>query len=364
MRFRREGVEEEIAAAARAFLDGVWRIEQMRANGREFPSTLWQEIGNVGWLDLLVPEAAGGLGAGAVEAAAIFEEAGRALLPGPLFDNMVALPLVFAENGRAPANDPVLATSACFERADPPVDVGGGRASGHLVAESPDAADILIVRALDERRQPCIAIVDCADPAIEMRQLDSLDLAGRPFHLQLDGAAAKIVAEPPRSVRLTEELTEWGRVMAAARMLGVLDRLVELSVAFAQGRRQFGRPIAAFQAVQHRLADMAALAITCRSVCYASQWALAVDAPDRHLHTHTAKAYLSRAVRHVAEGALQTHGGIGVTEEYDLHLFVKHALRLEGSWGRSEEHEDALAEALFERVTAAADIAPLSEAQA
>jgi alkylation response protein AidB-like acyl-CoA dehydrogenase len=94
---------------------------------------------------------------------------------------------------------------------------------------------------------------------------------------------------------------------------------------------------------------MAALAVTCRSVCYVAQWALATGAPDVEHKTRVAKAYVSRAVREVAESGIQVHGGVGFTEEHDLHLLVKHALTLEAAWGDPGEHEDALADALSAR---------------
>ena len=118
------------------------------------------------------------------------------------------------------------------------------------------------------------------------------------------------------------------RVLAAAMLLGLADRMLSMSVDYARSREQFGRPIAGFQAVQHRLAEMAVAVESVRSLAYLAQLG-AVPAA-------AAKAHASAAAREVAEAALQVHGGIGFTAEHPLSAYFLRTLELRSAWG--DEH--------------------------
>jgi alkylation response protein AidB-like acyl-CoA dehydrogenase len=122
--------------------------------------------------------------------------------------------------------------------------------------------------------------------------------------------------------------TERCRLLAAAMLLGLAGRMLSMSVAYARSREQFGRPIASFQAVQHRLADMAVAVESMRSLCYLAQLGAAPAA--------AAKAHASAAAREVAESALQVHGGIGFTAEHELSGYFLRTLELRSAWG--DEH--------------------------
>jgi acyl-CoA dehydrogenase len=334
MRFDRDGMQREIADAAREFLAAAWSLELLRESaGGALPEDVWAQLTELGWLELVAPAEDGGLGLGPIEACAVFEESGRALLPGPLFDSVVAAPLC-GRRGRA--------ALALYDIDGEALLDGGRLTATKTLVESADAADVLLVTTPE-------AIAAVPRDAVEVRRLHSVDHAIRPFELRIDGVAAELVASGTEAEALLGRIVEWGLVTSSARALGVIDAIVDMSIEYAKRREQFGRPIGSFQAVQHRLADMAARAVTCRSVCYVAQWALATDAPDIEHKARVAKAYVSRAVREVAESGIQVHGGVGFTEEHDLHLLVKHALTLEGAWGDPGEHEDALADALSAR---------------
>jgi alkylation response protein AidB-like acyl-CoA dehydrogenase len=122
--------------------------------------------------------------------------------------------------------------------------------------------------------------------------------------------------------------TERSRVLAAAMLVGLAERMLSMTVAYAQSREQFGRPIASFQAVQHRLADMAVAVESMRSLAYLAQLGAAPAA--------AAKAHASAAAREVAESALQVHGGIGFTAEHELSGYFLRTLELRAAWG--DEH--------------------------
>ena len=342
MRFERDGIQREIADAAREFLSTAWSFERLRAvQEGGFPGDVWQQLDELGWFELLVPEENGGLGLGAIEAAAVFEEAGRSLLPGPLFDNVVVAAICGAGTdwGRVAfaINDPGSETAFT-----------AGRLNGmKTLVESADVVDTVLAVVVHGSAR---AIVAVPSDAVSVRPMGSGDAANRPFEVFVDGAPADILAAGRDAEDVLDRVFTWGHVMTTARALGVIDRILELSVDYAKQREQFGKPIGSFQAVQHRLADMAVLAVSSRSVSSVAQWALATDAPDTAHQAHVAKAYVSRAVRRVAESGIQVHGGVGFTDEHDLHLLVKHALTLEGAWGDAGRHEDALADRLLQGI--------------
>lgn len=340
MRFERDGIQREIADAAREFLSTAWSFERLRGvQEGGFPGDVWRQLDELGWFQLLVAAEDGGLGVGAIEAAAVFEEAGRHVLPGPLFDNVVVAAICGAgtERGRV--------AFAIYDAGGETAFTAGRLTGTKTLVESADAVDTVLAVAVHGGER---AIVAVPSDAISVRPMGSGDDAHRPFEVFFDGAPADILAAGGEAEDVLDRVFSWGHVMTTARALGVIDRILELSVDYAKQREQFGKPIGSFQAVQHRLADMAVLAVSSRSVSSVAQWALTTDAPDSAHQAHVAKAYVSRAVRRVAESGIQVHGGVGFTDEHDLHLLVKHALTLEGAWGDGGRHEDALADRLFQ----------------
>jgi alkylation response protein AidB-like acyl-CoA dehydrogenase len=131
-------------------------------------------------------------------------------------------------------------------------------------------------------------------------------------------------------------------MLYAAELLGLSQAALDLTVAYAKEREQFGRPIGSFQAVKHRCADMLVDVEGMRSAVYHAAWALGAGDPDRSVAASTAKTWCSDAGRRVMASGLQVHGGVGFTWEHDLHLYVKRA-QLDGvSFGDATWHRDRL----------------------
>ncbi|HEX3723697.1 MAG TPA: acyl-CoA dehydrogenase, partial [Nitrolancea sp.] len=143
-------------------------------------------------------------------------------------------------------------------------------------------------------------------------------------------------------------------VGAAAEMLGASRKSLEMSVDYAKVRKQFGQFIGQFQAVKHKLAEMLEKVEASHSAVYYAAWALDADAPDAVLASSVAKSALNDASRSVCGEAIQVHGGIGFTWEYDLHIYFKRAKHLEPFYGNTEHHRElALQEVLAGRVASA-----------
>jgi acyl-CoA dehydrogenase len=358
MALERTDVQRQVAAAAREFLGKAWTSGALRAlrDTGGFPRERWSEVARLGWFDLLVPEAEGGAGLGPVEAGALLEEVGRALFPGPVFETMFWRPLL-QRGDLLRRDDAVIAMGRRGGRVKGPTDrlalARGALTGGGVVVGFGDVADWLILVAW-EAEEPVVVAMEPPVPGLDVRRVQSADPADRPCLVSADGApVTRILARGPaaRALHESAEMHTWA--MTAAELLGISERVLELSVEYARQRTQFGRPIGSFQAVQHELADVAVRCRTLRSVCYLSQVLLAKGAgAGAGRIARVAKAYASRSGRQAVETALQVHGGIGFTEELDLHLYFKRALTLQAAWGDQRQHQRALGAALRERVAA------------
>jgi alkylation response protein AidB-like acyl-CoA dehydrogenase len=172
----------------------------------------------------------------------------------------------------------------------------------------------------------------------------TVDFTRRQFEVE---APARTGAARAIDPELLEATLERATVALSAEMIGTARRLFEMTLAYAKERVQFDVPIGSFQAIQHKLADMALdLERATSAVSYAAMTIDAKDA-DRHRATHVAKAAAGAAVKRAAKDGIQIHGGIGYTWEHDLHLFIRRAYASEHWLGTSDWHHDRLAELLI-----------------
>jgi alkylation response protein AidB-like acyl-CoA dehydrogenase len=278
----------------RALRDGVRGLLERRFDGAavraavERPGrldrTLWRELGEAGFFALRLPEAEGGVGLGLPEAVLAFEEAGRALLPGPLAATHLAA-------GSVP-----------------------GAATGDVVVTAVDGGLVEWLDAADVVRGE-------AAGAVALRSVDPLT----PLH-RVPAAGAV----DPLAVLLT-----------AAEQLGTATRACELAAQHARAREQFGQPIGAFQAVKHLCADMLVRTETARAAVYAA--AVTADPVD----IATARLLADEAAVRGARDCLQVHGGMGFTWEFEVHLHLKRAWVRTHRAGGVTESEESLAAELF-----------------
>ena len=138
-----------------------------------------------------------------------------------------------------------------------------------------------------------------------------------------------------------------GAYATAAQLLGLADRMIELTVDYAKERKQFGVPIGSFQAVKHHLANARLALEFARPLVYRAAYSVAHDDPDRSVHVSMAKAQASDAAMLASRVALQCHGAIGYTTEYDLHLYMKRAWALARAWGDASWHRRRIEQAIL-----------------
>jgi alkylation response protein AidB-like acyl-CoA dehydrogenase len=348
----------EIAASAHGMLSVEWPVAALRRSptDRQAVRRLWDQVDALGWLDVLVPVEAGGLGQEPAAAGLLAEKLGWHMVPGPLLESIVGRSLL-AELGLIDGHGGLL-TLAVAEPGSGGLHASGCAAAGGLASGVKafvpfgDEVDVAIVTVRGGSR-PGIAVVHGLSAAAHPRP--TFDLAGRPCWVDLGGTTVDSVHDDAHGL-IAGRLCSLMTVLVAARLCGVADRMLAATIEHARVRHQFGAPIATFQAVRHRIAGMRMRVTTARNAWLAGATALArdhIDEAGRHqaaTAARTAKAYCSRAAREVAEDAMQVHGGIAFTAEHDLQLAVRHTLALQASWGDERHHESVLGAQLVDEI--------------
>ncbi|MCC6765756.1 MAG: acyl-CoA/acyl-ACP dehydrogenase [Deltaproteobacteria bacterium] len=343
MRFALSDDQALLRSSTRDFLGSELPIEKSRAvmehSKAGYDPAEWRRLAEMGYVGLVLPARVGGQGLGAVELAIVLEEMGRVCVPGPFLDVVLAASLV-ADGGvdDALVRDVVAGEKlVAIARHDAPfagpaattVRANGGRVRGvKYFVPFAASADALVATTVDG-----LVLVD---GPFEATPLQTLDLAQRFGDIVLDHAAKPLGA----SADLVR-VDRLGAVGASAMLLGLMSRCLETTLEYVRTRQAFERPIGAFQALQHRMADMLLKVESTRSAVYRAAWSFDTDAPEAPLACAAAKAYAGDSARHVCGEAIQMHGGIGFTWELDLHFYFKRAKTLEQHYGSTEAQLEA-----------------------
>jgi len=305
----------------------------------------WDTLARMGVVGLSVPESLGGLGLGMVDLVPLLEEAGRVALPEPLLETAALVaPFLVELSGPAPSQEWLEAIAAGR--------VAG--AVGSVAARHPspvagaDGADLLVLATggTGPGADTEVHVVEAS--AVTVRSVSSLDPTRRlgiPHWAPtaqtrvLSGAGARA------ALRRNEARAA---VATAAELLGLTERMITMSAAYAKERRQFGQPIGGFQAVKHLLAGCQVRLEFARPVVYAAAWALDQAEPAWWRAASSAKASASDAATEAARVSLQVHGAIGYTWECDLHLFLKRSWALAEAWGSAVDHRARVLDSLLD----------------
>jgi alkylation response protein AidB-like acyl-CoA dehydrogenase len=376
MDFAFDEEQEELRKQARAFLADHSSSEQVRRAMESelgFDEEVWKRISTeLGWPALLIPEAYGGLGLGFVELVALMEVMGEALLCAPFFSSVClgANALLAAgdeeqKRGLLPgvAEGDVLATLALCE-SDGRIDADAVATTARPLGDSYElsgrkhyvvdgcAASLLVVAArrpgsAGEEGIDLFAVPADAD-GVTRRALPTMDRTRRLAEIEL--AAVRV----PASARLSaaqegagfaglRHALDLATVALAAEQLGGAQRALDMSVDYAKERVQFGRPIGSFQAIKHKCADMMVAVEGARSASYYAACVAAEGSAELAAAASLAKATSSEAFFRCAAEAIQIHGGVGFTWEYDVHLYFKRARATESLLGDPAWHRERVA---------------------
>jgi alkylation response protein AidB-like acyl-CoA dehydrogenase len=356
---------EDLRKVLRDLLQSHASHEQVRRSTEApegYSTELWSLLNDeMNVSSLAVPEDRGGLGFGLGVLAVVLEEAGRALLPEPLLASAVlgARAVSAAPAGSVPdellsgvLEGRLVATVALEANADSAL-TASSDGSSHTVTGRIDrvlhgeAADLVVVPATTGAGEESLHLVDLRGPGVAGRTaLETLDRTRLLARIELDGAPAHLVAGPEGLPSVRSELTTLAAVALAAEHVGMIDAMLEMIRTYAGQRHQFGRPLASFQVIKHRLADLLVDLERSRSAARYAAAAFDQDPFSAALPAAVAGAICTDAVIRTALETVQLHGGVGFTWEHPAHYFVRRALGDEAVFGSARAHRARIADLL------------------
>ncbi len=338
------------------------RVRELHAEGVSFDPAWWRRAADLGWTGLLVPEELGGgsvSDSGLADLAMVAEQLGKTVAPGPLYPVSVVLAALVecadwqphtttiealmsgeivaswavSEPGRgwAPLNPSVTAT---------PTD-SGYRIDGtkdRVEAGAQSAVLLVVARCGDELRQ---ILVPTDAPGVTIEPQQSVDLVKQYARVRFDGVVVErsaAVGTPAETAALVDRQSQIAQTLQCAEVIGILQTVFDLTVQWALDRHTFGRPLASYQALKHKFADMKLWLEACRATTAAAVADVAAHSPGAGLSASIAKSYVGEMGGQIVQACVQMHGGIGVTWEHDLHLYLRRITLYRFMFGTPEEH--------------------------
>jgi alkylation response protein AidB-like acyl-CoA dehydrogenase len=353
MQFGLSESQEILKDSARKFFAGECPMEEVRRlmeTDTGYDAGLWTKMAEQGYTGIIFPEEYGGVGLGKVELILLMEEAGRALLPGPFFSTVVQAGSVIdavstGEHkrkflapicaGDARSTVAVLEASASWDPADVKLAAANGKLSGDkLFVTDAAVANFIVVVARNG-----VFVVEAKATGMRITPMFGMDLTRKLYAVHFDNTPAEKIGETGALSKAFDIAT----AALVAEMVGGMQRTLDITVEYAKLRKQFGKPIGMFQAVQHHCADMYLETESSRSSAYYAAWTLEENAPDAATAVSIAKVYASDAARTVGNRGIQVHGGMGFTWENDVHLYYRRAKASETAFGDATFHRERIA---------------------
>ena len=332
-----------------------------------FDRGLWREFADMGFAGVLVPEAQGGMGLGLVEAGVIMETIGRTLMPSPFFatavlgarafmaadaperaaealsqiasgQRLVALAVDEAARHR-PAN---FATRASTTTG------GAWRVDGEktFVIDGHVAQTLIVAAQVDGGAGIVLLLVDPGQPGVQVERTIMVD-AHNSARVRLQGvtvAPDRVLVGPERGAQVLESLLDAGRAVLAAELVGAGDEVFARTLSYLKERKQFGKTIGEFQALQHRAAVLLTDLEMARAAVMKALQAAQAGGTSAARWVSVAKAKACAAGGLAAQEGVQMHGGMGMTDEFDMGLFMKRVRVLQELFGDASFHGDRLAQ--------------------
>jgi alkylation response protein AidB-like acyl-CoA dehydrogenase len=366
--------QELLRDTARKFLDGecpTTFVRQMMATEAAVTGEFWQKLADNGWLGITYAEEDGGSGLGLVDLVVLMEEIGRAVMPGPypatvLFGGAAIataglpgarqewLPRIAA--GEAKATLALTEPNARWDGAG--ITLSAKETRGGFILSGtklfvPDAhlADVMVVAARSSDGSTMedgisLFLVPKGTPGVAVRLLPSVDETRKLCEVKFDNVAlpvAALLGELHQGWPALSGVIDKAAVALSAEMCGAAQRVLDMTVDYAKLRTAFGKPIGTYQGVKHKCADMLVEIENAKSLTYYAAWAVDEAEPDAAMAVSMAKAAASDAGRKVCAAGIQLHGGIGMTWEHDLQLYLKRAKASEIALGDATWHRERVA---------------------
>jgi len=341
-------------------------VREMEDDPTGYPSELWKQLGELGLLGMLIAEEYGGAAQSMLDAAIVYEEFGRALAPSPHFPSCVMCAGVLAAAGSEEqkaewlpriASGEAILTPAWNEkgggwgprgvqlRAEPDGDgfVLSGR-KRHVLFASSAARLVVLARTGDAETEVDLFLVDPKAPGVSLTQQKSL-ASDTQYDVDLEGvrvSAADRIGAAGTGWATWDAVMYDGIVLLAALAMGSAEHALEITVQYAKDRVQFDKPLGAFQAISHYLADAATAVDGGKTLVYEAAWARSEGKSTARL-APMAKLFACQTYRDVTAMCQQVWGGVGFTIEYDIQLFFRRAKQLQITWWDSRTLEEKIA---------------------
>jgi alkylation response protein AidB-like acyl-CoA dehydrogenase len=336
------------------------RIREMYDAGETFDAEWWSRAAELGWTSLLVPEELGGgsvSGSGVQDLALVAEIAGKTVAPGPLHPvSTVLAGLVEAPDGHqdtieALVAGELVASWAVYEPGRPwapltpsvtATPTGGGfRIDGvkDRVEAGSDSGIFLVTAQSDGTVRQFL--VPAEAPGVTVESQNSIDMVKKYARVQFDGVeveASTAVGTAEQTEALIARQSQIAMVLQCAEVVGILDTVLAFTIQWGFDRHSFGRPLGSYQALKHKYADLKIWFETCRATTNAAVAKVASRSPGAELAVSVAKSYVGEYSPGMLQLCVQLHGGIGVTWEHDLHLFLRRVTLNRSMFGTPEEH--------------------------
>jgi len=340
------------------------------AEGKDgFSKTLWQEMAGLGWFGMIYEEAYGGFEASFFDLFVLCEEMGKVVLQSPFFCSAVLSGMLLNETNRPDqkmaylppiiSGEKILTTalideSGQYDHQNPKIHARKTREDTYeitgtrLLVPFAHVADAVLVCAKLEDAESeggTIFMIDREAAGLEFAPLETLTQE-RSYALtftNVEVSQDKIMGSPGQGSTYVDRVWHRAMILKCGEMLGGLSKVLDMTVSHVQGRQQFGRPLSAFQAVQHNCADMSILFETTRLITYQAASLISQGIPCLK-EVAMAKAWCGEAYKKCTWIGHQLHGAIGFTEEHDMHLYYKHAKASEMAFGSTWAARSTVAE--------------------
>ncbi|MGZ5379376.1 MAG: acyl-CoA dehydrogenase family protein [Mycobacterium sp.] len=351
------------ASTTQSFLEkgaSLGRLRELQDAGTSFEMDWWRRATELGWTSLLVPEELGGgsvSGDGVADLALVAELSGRTVAPGPLHP----VSTVLAGLAEAPENHEqtieslvsgeVVASWAVYEpgkqwspfaaavtatRTETGYRIDGVKDRVEAGAES---AVLLVVANCDGAVRQFVVPTDTSGVSVEsQRSLDMVKTYARVYFDGVEVDASAVVGSAEQTPAIIARQSQIAAILQCAEIVGILETVLDFTIQWGFDRHSFGRPIGSYQALKHKYADLKIWFESCRATTNAAVADVAARSAGAELSVSVAKSYVGEHAPGMLQECIQLHGGIGVTWEHDLHIFLRRATLYRSMFGTPEDH--------------------------
>jgi len=345
-------------------------VREMAEDEKGYSPKLWKKMADLGWMSLLVPEEYEGSGVNFLDLALLISEMGYYCLPGPFFPTVVLGGLTVLEAGNESQKSEILPEVATGKRlmtlamtetggtyTPKGINLSAVMKNDQYVLNGtklfvPDAhvADTIICAARtgdpkpDESDGISLFLVDAKSSGLKVELLDTLagDKQCEVLFDKVSVPEENLLGEQGKGWPVLKKVLLMAAVAKSAEMNGIAQKAMDLAIPYVKGRQQFGRPVSAFQAVQHHCADMLTFADTINFMTYQAAWRITAGLPFEK-EASMCKVWVSESCRKLVGLGHQVIGGVGFMEEYDLQLYYKRAKEAEQLFGSADFHRELVA---------------------